>query len=224
MDATIDPVRQLVRHALSERRLKMSDVSKSLGKNHAYLHQFLDRGIPARLPEGVRERLAEILEIPESQLKGGVAGGRRGSSALGPVFRAPGDKMPVFALGPKEADGWWSWSGEVTDYVVRPPSLAATTNAYAVYVAGSSMEPRYYLGELVHVHPGKPVTIGAFVLVQIRPEHEGETPRASIKRLVKRTATSCRFEQFNPSKEIDVKAADVVSMHRIVGSAETSGL
>jgi hypothetical protein len=48
MDTTIDPVRQLVRLALSERRLKMSDVSKSLGKNHAYLHQFLDRGIPAR--------------------------------------------------------------------------------------------------------------------------------------------------------------------------------
>jgi SOS-response transcriptional repressor LexA len=225
MDTTIDPVRQLVRLALSERRLKMSDVSKSLGKNHAYLHQFLDRGIPARLPEEVRERLAEILEIPETQLKGGVpGGGRRGSSTLGPVFRAPGDKMPVFALGPKEADGWWSWSGEVTDYVVRPPALAATTHAYAVYVAGSSMEPRYYLGELVHIHPGKPVTIGAFVLVQIRPEAEGETPRASIKRLVRRTATSWRFEQFNPSKEIDVKAADVLSIHRIVGSAESGGL
>jgi hypothetical protein len=30
--------------------------------------------------------------------------------------------------------------------------------------------------------------------------------------------------QFNPPKEVDIKASDVVAMHKIVGSAETSGL
>jgi SOS-response transcriptional repressor LexA len=229
MDATIDPVRQLVRLALSERRLKMSDVSKSLGKNHAYLHQFLDRGIPARLPEGVREQLAMILQVPEAQLKGegvlkgGVTAAFK-AAALSPVSRTPGDKMPVFALGTKEVDGWFSWSGEIADYVLRPPTLAGATNAYAVYVAGSSMEPRYYVGELVHIHPGKPVTIGSFVLAQIRSGGEGEPPRASIRRLAKRTATILRLEQLNPPKEIDVKVTDLLSLHRIVGSAESSGV
>jgi SOS-response transcriptional repressor LexA len=188
MDPAADPVRQLIRNALAERRLKMSDVSKSLGKNHAYLHQFLDRGIPARLSEDVREKLADILQVPETQLKPGVVGGAR-ASALGPIFRAPGEKMPVFALGPKEADGWWSWSGEVADYVARPPALSGATNAYAVYVAGATMEPRYYVGELVHIHPSKPVTLGAFVFVQIRPGTEGEGPRAAIRRFVRRTLT-----------------------------------
>lgn len=86
------------------------------------------------------------------------------------------------------------------------------------------MEPRYYAGELVHIHRGKPVTTGAFVLVQIRPETEGETPRAFMKRLVRRTATKVTFEQFNPPKEIDLKTSDILSMHRIVGSAESGGL
>jgi hypothetical protein len=44
-----------------------------------------------------------------------------------------------------------------------------------------------------------------------------------MKRLVRRTATKVTFEQFNPAKEFDIKASDIKSMHRIVGSAETGG-
>ena len=78
MDTSTDPVRQLIRTTLSQRQLNMSAVSKKLGKNHAYLHQFLDRGIPAQLPELVREQLAAILQVPEAQLKGG--GGKGGEN------------------------------------------------------------------------------------------------------------------------------------------------
>ena len=226
MDTNTDPVRQLIRATLADRQLNMSNVSKKLGKNHAYLHQFLDRGIPAQLPELVREKLAVILQVPEAQLKGTGAPIRGAATArvlrgLGPIA---GDKIPVLGAGQGGSEGFFPWNGEIVDYVSRPPHLAGATQAYAVYVVGSSMEPRYYAGELVHIHPGKPVTTGAFVLVQIRPEAEGETPRAFMKRLVRRTATKVTFEQFNPPKEIDIKAADIMSMHRIVGSAETGGL
>jgi phage repressor protein C with HTH and peptisase S24 domain len=226
MDTSMDPVRQLIRNTLSERHLNMSNVSKRLGKNHAYLHQFLDRGIPAQLPELVREKLAVILQVPEAQLKGGASQGR--GSATARVVREPtlvtGDRIPVRGAGQGGSEGWFPWNGEIVDYVSRPPNLAGATHAYAVYVVGSSMEPRYYAGEIVHIHPGKPVTNGAFVLVQVRPEAEGETPRAFMKRLVRRTATKVTLEQFNPPKEIDIKASDIASMHRIVGSAETGGL
>lgn len=225
MDTTIDPVRQLIRSTLSERQLNMSNVSKKLGKNHAYLHQFLDRGIPAQLPELVRERLAVILQVPEAQLKGlgsqaRVSATARGVRDLPPVA---GDRIPVLGAGHGGSEGWFPWNGEIVDYVSRPPHLAGATQAYAVYVVGSSMEPRYYAGELVHIHPGKPVTTGSFVLVQVRPESEGEAPRAFMKRLIRRTANKVTFEQFNPPKEIDIKASDILSMHRIVGSAESGG-
>ena len=223
MDTTQDP-RQIIRTKLAERHLNMSAVSKMLGKNHAYLHQFLDREIPAQLPELVRGQLAEILQVPEGVLKG--PGGRRPAGTRVPTAGAPyiADKMPVKGAGQGGSEGFFPWNGETVDYVTRPPQLAGATEAYAVYVAGSSMEPRYLAGELVHIHPGKPVTPGAFVLVQLRPESDGETPRAFIKRLVRRTATKVTFEQFNPPKEIDIKASEIKSMHRIVGSAETGGL
>jgi phage repressor protein C with HTH and peptisase S24 domain len=82
------------------------------------------------------------------------------------------------------------------------------------------MEPRYYSGELAHVHPGKPVTIGAFVLVQIRPDQEDDTPKAVVKRLIRRSATKIVLEQYNPPKKFEIKADDIVSIHRVVGSGE----
>jgi phage repressor protein C with HTH and peptisase S24 domain len=204
-----------------ELRLNMSAVSKRLGKNHAYLHQFLDRGIPAQLPELIRHRLAEILEVPEAMLRGGTGKLIRLPS-IGP--RASPEKIPVYGAAQGGPDGWFPWNGDVVDYVPRPPHLAGALKAFAVYVAGSSMEPRYYAGEVVYIHPGKPVTIGAFVLVEVKPESDGEAPRAFIKRLVRRTATKVTFEQFNPAKEFDIKLADIKQMLRIVGNAETGGL
>jgi phage repressor protein C with HTH and peptisase S24 domain len=43
--------------------------SLAAGKNHAYLHQFIYRGTPRRLPEDVRYRLASFLGIDESLLR-----------------------------------------------------------------------------------------------------------------------------------------------------------
>ena len=220
-----DPVRQLIVDKLAEHRLTMSDVSKNLGKNHAYLHQFLNRGIPAHLPESIREQLAAILQVPEPQLKGSGAArvgslltGRARVSAL-----LTGDRIPVMAIGQAGADGWFSWPGATVDFVSRPPYLANATQAYAVYVVGPNMEPRYMEGEIAHIHPDKPVTLGACVLVRLRPDREGDPSRASIRRLVRRSASKVTLEQFNPAKETDIKLSEIVAMHRIVGSAETSG-
>lgn len=47
--------------------LKASSIA--VGKNHAYLHQFIFRGTPKRLPEDVRYRLAGHLGVDESQLR-----------------------------------------------------------------------------------------------------------------------------------------------------------
>jgi SOS-response transcriptional repressor LexA len=225
MDTSTDSVRQLIRDTLLQRHLNMSAVSKMLGKNHAYLHQFLDRRIPAQLPELVRGQLADILGVPEEKLRGG---GGKGSPTPRPGSRwAPpmgGDKIPVYGAAQGGPDGWFPWNGEAVEYVSRPPHLAGAIEPFAVYVAGSSMEPRYYAGEIVYIHPGKPATIGAFVLVEVKPESEGEAPRAFIKRLVRRTATKATFEQFNPPKEFDIKMSEVKSIRRIVGTAESGGL
>ena len=135
-----------------------------------------------------------------------------------------GERWPrdLRVLGMAECgpDGWSLWNGEVIEMTSRPPNLAGAMLAYAVYVVGDSMEPRYHSGELVYVHPGRPVDVGAYVLVQVKPRHDGDAPRAVVKRLVRRSATKVTLEQFNPKKNIELKSSDILSMHRVVGSGE----
>jgi phage repressor protein C with HTH and peptisase S24 domain len=130
------------------------------------------------------------------------------------------EKLKVLGMAECGADGWSLWNGDVIDLIDRPAGLAGVPNAYAVYVVGASMEPRYHPGEVVHIHPGRPIDIGAYVLVQKKPKASGEAPLAVIKRLAKRTGAKITLEQFNPPKQFDIKTGDVVSMHRVVGSGE----
>jgi phage repressor protein C with HTH and peptisase S24 domain len=133
---------------------------------------------------------------------------------------AEAQRVPVLGMAECGPDGWSLWNGDVIDTIPRPSNLMGAPRAYAVYIVGDSMEPRYYSGELAHVHPGKPVTIGAFVLVQIRPAHDGDAPKAVVKRLIKRSATKLTLEQYNPPKKFELKNDDIVSIHRVVGSGE----
>ena len=130
------------------------------------------------------------------------------------------EKLKVLGMAECGPDGWSLWNGDVIDVIDRPASLNGVDQAYAVYVVGASMEPRYHPGEVVHIHPGKPVNVGSYVLVQRRAKG-GDTPLAVIKRLVKRTPAKVTLEQFNPAKTFDIKTADIVTMHRVVGSGET---
>lgn len=130
------------------------------------------------------------------------------------------DLLRVIGMGHGGLDGWSPWNGEIVQYIQRPDNLRGVPNAYAVFVTGTSVSPRYEPGEVIHVHPGRPVLPGAWVLVQRRPRHEGEPPLAIIKRLVRRSATKITLEQLTPPKRFDVPADDIVSIHRIVGSSE----
>ena len=61
----MDAVRKLILENVSN----LSETSKKIGKNHAYLHQFLHRNTPAKLPEDVREALAAEIGVHPDQLR-----------------------------------------------------------------------------------------------------------------------------------------------------------
>lgn len=46
----------------------LAELSRNAGKNHAYLQQFVTRGVPAKLPEEVRHYLSAALKISEEDL------------------------------------------------------------------------------------------------------------------------------------------------------------
>lgn len=220
---SVSDVRELIRKLLDENRIPLREGSVRLGKNHAYLQQYLERGVPRLLPESVREELAHLLKIDPDHLKKLESGKLAGNSRLMPMRMPPaipGDKIKVLGAAEGGADGQLQWNGEVVDYIDRPPQLAQAPNGYATYVFGTSMEPRYHPGEIVYMHPGRPLTAGCYVLVQIQPKQPGDPPGAYVKRYVRRTPTKLVVEQLNPSKEIEFPLKDVLAIHRIVGSGE----
>ena len=162
--------------------------------------------------------IAKALGVTAEWLQDGTGGAPPRARAEGPARAL--ERLKVLGMAECGPDGWSLWNGDVIDMIDRPASLAGVPNAYAVYVMGVSMEPRYHPGELVHIHPGKPLTVGAYVLVQRRPKSDGDPPLAVIKRLARRTGSKIVLEQFNPPKTFEIRAADIVSIHRVVGSGE----
>ncbi len=66
----MDKIRQLILDRANELELDLKYLSEKLGRNHAYLHQYINRGIPKRLNEQDRSNLAVYLKVSEEQLGG----------------------------------------------------------------------------------------------------------------------------------------------------------
>jgi SOS-response transcriptional repressor LexA len=99
--------------------------------------------------------------------------------------------------------------------IIAPPSLADITGAYAVTVSGESMEPRYFDGEVVFVHPKRRPVRGDFVIAQIANPNDGP-PLAYVKRLVKYNEGGLVLEQYNPPAELKFEHRAVMTVHVIV--------
>lgn len=61
-------VRALLVQLADERGSSLAALSRLIGKNPAYLHQFVTRGSPKRLHEDDRRNLAAFLDIDEREL------------------------------------------------------------------------------------------------------------------------------------------------------------
>jgi phage repressor protein C with HTH and peptisase S24 domain/lambda repressor-like predicted transcriptional regulator len=222
-----DPARRLVSAKIREKGLDMARLSREIGMNQTYVQQYLTKGSPKFLPEIQRRKLARLLDIDEHALRhwdqDEFSQGRTiplyGSSS--PALAGP-DLVPVKGTGAGGSDGENEWNGETVDNVARPQSLIGVPNAYAVYVYGDSMAPRYRHGELVFMHPGRPPGKGCYVLVQLgdRNEPPGATTRALIKEYVRQTASKLFLAQLNPPRTIEIDMALVRGIHRIVASGE----
>lgn len=111
----------------AEVRLSLADLSRKLGKNDAYLQQFIWRGSPRKLPDTARNSLAAALQVPASLLTDGAS--------LTGVLPAPSfrrvigdDEMPVFTEGgifdPDQASHW----------TTKPLAIPLGLGCFAVWV------------------------------------------------------------------------------------------
>ena len=125
---------------IHERREDFASLSRLIGRNPAYIQQFIRRGTPRRLSEAERRTLARYFAIPESLL-GGPEGEELSLSCSGlvPIGRAsvrasagPGAipdaerSKPFFAFDER-------WLRQLTG--------ASPTDLTVIRVEGESMDP-----------------------------------------------------------------------------------
>jgi phage repressor protein C with HTH and peptisase S24 domain len=218
----MDNARSLIVTRVAELGLSLSELSLKVGKNHAYFQQFIKRGVPGRLPEEVRGRTAQVLKVDEALLK--LSGkptpaGPKPNAGYGGAVKI-NTWIPVYGQAVGGKDGEFVLNGNQVSEVLAPASLSSVPDAYAVYVVGDSMEPRYFAGETVFVNPRLPISKGAFVVAEISAGHEGDPPHAYVKRFVSQDSRRLRLEQYNPKKVLEFPTSKVVRVHRIIMSGE----
>ena len=165
--AGLDPSRRAVLAALTKAGLTLKQGSRALGRNDAYLQQYLYRGSPRRLPEDVRLRLADLT-------------GERTESFLDPQLRslhgsAAPSRLPVPLLDVSAAAGGGrignDTAGDDTALAFPPMLLrritsAPTSSLRLITISGDSMAPTLEDGDMVMVDTGRtsPSPPGIFVL------------------------------------------------------------
>jgi phage repressor protein C with HTH and peptisase S24 domain len=82
-----DP-RSVLERLCAERGEDFAGLSRMLGRNPAYIQQFVRRGVPKRLKEEERRKLARYFAVPEALL-GGPPQDERSSNGLVSVNRHP---------------------------------------------------------------------------------------------------------------------------------------
>ncbi len=129
--------------------------------------------------------------------------------------------LPVLGSAVGGEDGKYIFNGSIIDYVVCPPSLENVAGAYAVYIDGESMYPRFKPGETAWVHPGKPARRGDDVIVQIHPpEDDGSPPWGYVKELKGWAGNKLVLTQHNPQIDIEFDRQEVMTVHPIVLSGK----
>lgn len=215
-----DEPRRLLAGLIADKEEDLARLSTQVcGKNASYLWQFFTRNKPRALPEDVRMALAthfgvdqDQLRLPSSRL---IASPHR--SGVNPrasinSTRLP-DRIPVLGRAiAGSAKIVWD-NGRPQEWVERPPYLT-NPDAFAIYVNGESMQPRYFPGERVYIDPSKPLSRDCFVTVECKDD------TAVVKQYVRHDDSKVELRQLNPPKIIHIPTDQIRAIHRIVGSSE----
>lgn len=140
--------------------------------------------------------------------------------ALPATFNLPRD-LPALgtAAGSMLGNGAFQLSTDTIDYLRRPPALLGVRDAYALYVEGDSMWPKFEPGDPIFVHPHRKAKPGDYIVIQ-EPDGSDDERRAYVKRLVKIAGNVLRVEQFNPRATIDFVISDGLVWHKVLTDAD----
>jgi phage repressor protein C with HTH and peptisase S24 domain len=192
-------------------RLAPSAVSRML-KGDRQMKPLEQAQIAAFLDVSPEEVLNHILQSPIPVPPGDAlrpSRGRPPAAGSGPAHAA--DRIPVRSGGRGGTDQEMFLNDPIGS-TPRPANLSGVREAYAIYMVGDSMEPRYEQSWLLHVNPFKPPTRGRDVVVY----KTGNV--VLIKQFVGWEGDTLVLRQLNPPDTLRIPRAEVRECHLVVGA------
>lgn len=149
-----DPPRAALRAILKQRGISYQSLSEQIGRNQAYIHQYLENGKPLKLKEDVRQAIADALDIDETILGAPPVRRDREQKPLHAI-REVAEYNALAAAGggimidEEERTGTWPLPRSYLD------EMHLSGNGLAVIpVKGDSMEPTLRSGDRVLIDLG----------------------------------------------------------------------
>ncbi len=230
--------RARLRDRLTKLEISPRKASLSIGANQGYVRDLLDPEKTGMPSEARARALAQVLETTTDWLFGHALTPEQPRSEV--TFAdnrrewraAPGERLPIYGTGycddlEIQQDGHCTRVEQTlfdptttVGMIERPPALRFSGDAYAIYFHGSSMEPRFFQGEIGLVTPTPPPGNGDFVVVQLNDGSGDDVVHVLVKRLVRTTSSYVELEQFNPAIIFRVERQRVTRMHKILGPNE----
>lgn len=131
-----------------------------------------------------------------------------------PEFFSPDRNMPVYSAA-EGGDGFIIVSKDPIEYVRRPHTLEAVSDAYAILVTGESMKPAFRPEDKAWVNPRLPPAKDKDCVFYSIDEYNES--KATIKHLIAWTDDYWLVEQHNPPKRFKLPRPVWNLCHRIVG-------
>lgn len=192
----------------------------------------LRHGVIRMSPEWAR-KLAPLLDVgwqvligePESDPPASNVRPAPDATPL-PGFASFQNNLPAYGAAQGGEDGaveWGDGSYLPADMVRRPLGLEGAREAFAMYVCGTSMYPRWDEGDLIYINPRRPTPVGSFVMVVFRLAAENDERRAMVKKLVRRSGGKVVLEQFNPPKHLELEVNLVEHIWHVLEHREIMG-
>jgi len=194
-------------------RLAPSAVSRMLKgeRQMKQLETVLTAGfLGVSVDEVLQHAVAESASPPTIDLSRPVRG-RPPSAAPSRVARSV-DMIPIRSAGRGGIDQAMFLEDGPIGYTPRPANLSGVRAAYAIYMVGDSMEPRYEQNWLLHVNPFKPPRHGRDVVVYKKGQ------AVLIKQFVGWEGDTLVLRQLNPPDTLRIPRSEVEECHLIVGA------
>jgi phage repressor protein C with HTH and peptisase S24 domain len=145
-----DP-RTVLERLCAERGEDFAGLSRMLGRNSAYIQQYVRRGVPKKLQEEERKKLARFFDVPESVL-GGPPEKDSSSSGLLPVKRTVvrASAGPGAFAGDERQKPYFAFD----ERWLRNLTGSAASKLSIIRVEGDSMAPTLSAGDDILVDLG----------------------------------------------------------------------